>query len=116
MPDEVLNRLLAVAEEQLRWQRAASIPGLRNTLDSVLGTNQLRQAFELCDGTRLGSEIATAVGVSPATVTRWTQHWRDLGLVYETESRRLRHLTSLASVGLGVELSGRVDDDPRQSR
>lgn len=116
MPDELLAQLLAVAHEQLRWQRAATIPSIRETLDSVLRTTQLRRAFEMCDGTRTSSDIAAAVGVSPATMSRWTQGWRDLGLAYEVEGRRVRHLTSLVSVGLAIELAAETSLETGQAR
>jgi hypothetical protein len=84
LTDDLLAELLATAQEQLRWQRAAVLPEVRKTIEATLTTMQLRQAYEMCDGTKAGTEIAKAVGSSKQTVSRWAQRWRDLW-------HRLRH-------------------------
>lgn len=90
--------------EMLRWQRAAVLPEVRRTIEQALTTTQLRRAFEMCDGTKTGSEIASAVGVSAQSVSNWTRRWRDLGIAYETDDRRIRHLVSLDALGLPIEV------------
>lgn len=50
--EELLAELLATSQEQLRWSRAAALPGIRATVADALPTTQQRRAFELCDGTR----------------------------------------------------------------
>lgn len=110
--DELLTELLAVAQEQLRWQRAAVLPDVRKTIETALTTTQLRRAFEMCDGTKPSADIAKAVGTSPQSLSRWTGRWRDLGIAYEVEGRRVKHLTSLSALGLPVEVDG-DDGAPR---
>lgn len=90
--------------EMLRWQRAAVLPEVRKTIEGALTTTQLRRAFEMCDGTKKGSEIASAVGASNASISNWTRRWRDVGIAYETDDRRIRHLVSLEALGLPVEV------------
>jgi hypothetical protein len=102
--EELLTELLATAQEQLRWQRAAVLPQVRETIDQTLGTTQLRCAYELCDGSRSGSEIGATVGTTKQTISNWTRRWRDLGIAYDTPERRIRHLTSLEALGLTVEV------------
>lgn len=77
---DVLLRLLAVAEEHLRWQRVAVTPQVRTTIERTLTTTQLREAFELCDGTRSSTDIAAAVKTAKQTMSGWTRRWRDLGI------------------------------------
>jgi hypothetical protein len=102
--EELLTALLETAQEQLRWQRAAVLPEVRKTIETALSTAQLRRAYELCDGQTVGADIAKAVDASPASFSRWAQRWRDLGIAYEVDGRRVRHLASLASLGLDIDV------------
>lgn len=108
--EELLAQLVAVAEEQLRWQRAAGLPEVRKTVDQTLTTTQLRKAFELCDGVKSSADIAKEVGASKQSLSGWTRRWRDLGIAYETPERMIRHLTTLKSLGLPVDI-----DEPKRS-
>ena len=96
--------MLEIASEQLRWLRAASTPQVRATVAEVLPTTQLRTAYELCDGTKASSETASQVGISPQAFSAWTRRWRNLGIAYEVEGRRIRHLISLAALELPLKV------------
>ncbi|MFL5833454.1 MAG: hypothetical protein ACJ76B_05700 [Solirubrobacterales bacterium] len=89
--------------EQLRWLRAAALPSVRETVSTALKTSQQRKAYELCDGSKTGRDVAAAVGASPAAVTGWTQRWRNLGIAYETADKKIGHLVSLATLELPLE-------------
>lgn len=104
--EDLLGELLAVAHEQLRWQRAAMLPEVRKTIERVLTTAQLRRAYESCDGTKQSADIAAEVGTSKQNMSAWTRRWRDLGIAYEIEGRRIKHLTSLSALGLSIEAGG----------
>lgn len=99
-----LTRLLAVAEEQLRWQQAAVLPQVRSTVERALTTTQLRQAYELCDGAHSSSDIAKNVKTSKQSMSSWTRRWRDLGIAFENDDRHIQHLVSLRSLGLDVKV------------
>jgi hypothetical protein len=103
---ESLARLVEVAEDQLRWQRAAVLPEVRKTIEQALTTTQLRRAYEMCDGQTPNTEIAKAVKTSKQSMSGWTRRWRDLGIAYEAE-RGIRHLTSLKALGLPTEVDER---------
>ena len=113
--DELLAELLATAEEQLRWQRAAVLPDVRRTVETTLTTTQLRRAYEMCDGTNASADIAKAVGTSKQSMSGWTRRWRDLGIAYEVEARRIKHLTSLSALGLPIEVGEANDKAPSRS-
>jgi hypothetical protein len=102
--EEQLEKLVAIAEDQLRWQRAAVLPDVRRTIEQILNTTQLREAYELCDGETQAADIAKTVKTSPASLSGWTKRWRDLGIAYEVEVKRTKHLTTLKSLGLPVQL------------
>ena len=108
--EELLAQLVEVAQEQLRWQRAAVLPDVRKTVDQTLTTTQLRKAFELCDGSKSSVEVAKEVKVSKQAFSAWTRRWRDSGIAYETPERTIKHLTTLKSLGLPVDI-----DEPKRS-
>jgi hypothetical protein len=99
---DVLVQILAVAEEQLRWQRVAVVPHVRETIERTLTTTQLREAFELCDGETSSSDIANKVKTSKQSMSGWTRRWRDLGIAFETDGRFIQHLVSLRSLGIEI--------------
>lgn len=101
--EELLGELLETAREQLRWQRAAVLPEVRKTIEKALTTTQLRRVYEMCDGKTTNSDIAAAVGASPASLTNWTRRWRDLGIAYEGDKGN-RHLVSLSALGIPIDV------------
>lgn len=104
--EELLIQLIAVAEDQLRWQRASVLPDVRRTVDQALNTTKLRKAYEACDGETQSSVIAKAAGMSAATFSEWAKRWRELGIAYERPGKRMAHLVSLTALGLPIN----VDD------
>ncbi len=104
--DALLRALLAIAEEHLRWQQAATLPTVREALVSTLSTSEMRMVYEMCDGQRTFRDIAASAGVSLSTVSSWTRRWRDAALIYETESGRMKQLVSLEAIGLSTEVDG----------
>jgi hypothetical protein len=102
--EELLARLIDVAEDQLRWQRAAVLPEVRKTVDQALTTTKLRTAYEGCDGETQSGDIAKAADMSAATFSEWAKRWRELGIVYERPGKRMRHLVSLKALGLPIKL------------
>jgi hypothetical protein len=102
--EEFQREMLALAGEQFRWLRAAAMPGVRVTVAAALGTTQLRRAYELCDGTRKSNEVASEVGISKQAFSAWTRRWRNLGIAYEIEARRIKHLISLSALEIPVEV------------
>jgi hypothetical protein len=107
--EELLAQLVNLAEEQLRWQRASVLPQVRETIDKTLTSTQLRKAYEACDGSVASTEVAKAAGVSKQAFSTWTRRWRDLGIAFEVEGRKIKHLATLKSLGLAVE----IDDDEK---
>lgn len=98
------ERLLAVAEQQLRWIRAAALPQVRETVLAALPKTDMRRAFELCDGERTGAEVAKEVGVSPQSISNWTKRWRNLGIAFEVKGGANSHLISLESLEIPLEV------------
>ncbi|MDQ4144177.1 MAG: hypothetical protein M3198_10635 [Actinomycetota bacterium] len=106
--EDSLVRLVAVAEDQLRWQRAAVLPQVRQTIAQTLNTKRLRKAYEMLDGAHLGKDVAKATDVSEATLSRWARRWRNLGIAYEYVDedgvKRTKHLISLEDLELPIDV------------
>jgi hypothetical protein len=103
MESLLLAELVALGQDQLRWHRAAVLPQVRETVEKALNSTKVREAYELCDGTKTGQEIAKAVGTSQASFSGWNKRWRDLGIAYE-DGGKVKHLASLKSLGLPLKL------------
>ncbi len=101
--EEILMQLLATAQEQQRWQRAAVLPAVRQTVAENVKSTDQRKAFEMCNGKTPNKEIAQAIGKSEATISRWTSSWRDAGIAYEAQDGT-QHLVSLETLGLPIEV------------
>jgi hypothetical protein len=102
--DELVVQLVELAEDQVRWQRAAFLPDVRKTVDLALNTTKLRKAYEGCDGETQSADIAKAASMSAATFSEWAKRWRELGIAYERPGKRMTHLVSLKALGLPVEI------------
>lgn len=105
--EDLLGELLATAQDQLRWTRAAVLPDVKRTIEQTLNSTEQRRAYEALDGTKAGAEVAEEVGVSEASVSGWSRRWRDLGIAYtfkgETGRARTKHLVSLEDLGVPIE-------------
>jgi hypothetical protein len=102
---DALTQLVALVEEQLRWHKAAAMPQVRATIEAALTTTQLRRAYELCDGKRTFDQIAKEVGASQGSISNWTRRWRDMGIAFDRPDGRVQHLTTLAALGIPLEVS-----------
>jgi hypothetical protein len=94
--------LLLELRKQTEWLRLLGIQQLRPLLLDTLSSDAHRMVYELSDGTRSVREIASAAGVSAASVSRFWSRWASLGLVVESEQYpgRSKHLMSLTALGL----------------
>jgi cell wall assembly regulator SMI1 len=112
--DAVLRELVEVAREQLRWQQAATLPEVRETLATALATTEMRRVYEMCDGQHTFREMAAEVGVALSTIAKWTKRWREAALVHEADAGRMQQLVSLEAIGIPTEVT--ADSAPSRSK
>lgn len=105
MDETALGELLRIEREQLRWLRAMALPQVRITVRDALKSDTERLGYDLSDGVRTGRDVASATGVSPATVSAWWKKWRLMGIAEDADGRRVVHIATLAE--LGLESTGR---------
>jgi len=103
---DILQELVEVQREMLRWIRFSSIPQLRHTLETVLAGDLDRRIYELTDGEGTSRNIAALVGVSKTTITSKWAKWAQLGIVERLPSGQCRRLCSLGEVGIDLPQSG----------
>jgi len=103
---ETSDEVLALLRELVYWTRFQNRGALKAALDELLPSKTDRQIYELSDGSNSQPEIAKQVGVSQPTISNKWKFWRTLGIVYEVadEPGRCRHLASMRSLGLDVEV------------
>lgn len=97
MDDSETKKLL---REIVLWLRFQNRSPLQSLLRDVLSSPSDKVIYDQSDGTRSQPEIAQAAGVSQPTVSTKWKTWRQLGIVYEIEGGRCRHLADLRSVGI----------------
>ena len=97
MNDTETNDLL---HEMVLWLRFQNRSALQSRLRDVLSSDSDKIIYDQSDGTASQPEIAKAAGVSQPTVSTKWKAWRQLGIVYEIEGGRCRHLADLRSVGI----------------
>lgn len=107
-----MDELVQIQREQLRWLRALALPQVRATVIETLKSPSERKAYDLCDGTRTGREIAAAADVSPATVSGWWKKWRLMAIAEDVEGRRVAHIATLAELGLDAQGSAGLREEP----
>lgn len=96
MSDEVIPLL----QELIAWTKLSNRSLLIQLLtDTLKGASHIK-AYEASDGTRSQSEVATAAGVSIATVSNLWASWRRMGIVLEAGGGRVRHLALPSDLGL----------------
>jgi hypothetical protein len=77
------DRQTSLLEELVAWTRFAHREALVRALDHVLADERHLRAYELTDGTRTQSEVATEAGLSQPSVSGLWQKWRRLGLAHD---------------------------------
>lgn len=101
--EDLLEQLLAVSQDQLRWQRAAVLPRVRETIDRTLATGKQRRAYQLLDGTRESKAVCQALEVPKGTLSGWTTKWRNVGIAFNNEEGHVQHLISLDALDLDLD-------------
>jgi hypothetical protein len=98
--------------EILKWIRFSGLREVKSVLTSVLDDPQKLLAYHLSDGSRGTIEIGEATGIrSTATITRYWQTWKQLGLGESISVRggdRFRRLFDLTDFGIVVPESNEV--------
>ncbi len=98
--DTALAPVVEALREVVVWLRFSGQDQLRQTLQSLLSTENDRTIYELTDGTRIQTEVAQEASVTSAAVSLKWKEWRRRGLLLETADRKKpRHLASIQFLG-----------------
>jgi hypothetical protein len=88
--------------QQTKWLKFLARRELSDLLRRTLRTAQERAAYEASNGQLGTREVGAAAGISAATVSRWWNRWRVIGIIEIDERGRASHLMSLESLGLNA--------------
>lgn len=89
---------LMLLRELVIWTRFLAREPLQRSLREVLTDPRHQWAYELTDGERTQTEIATAVQLDQTTISDLWAKWRRLGLL-DDQGRRPSKLISLNDLG-----------------
>ena len=100
---ELLEQIASSLKDLVKWTKVTSYPMVRNTLETVLDTEQKRQVYELLDGERTVTEIKKMCGANPRLISEWGQEWEGIGIVEESGRKgRRKSSFDLAVYGIAV--------------
>ena len=102
MNEDMLEELVRIQRDMLRWIRFTSIRQLKHSLESVLVTDLDRRAYEMTTGEATTRAIAGALGVGKTTVLSKWGRWTQIGIVERLPSGQCRRICSLAGVGIEI--------------
>jgi len=112
------DRMIELLQEMLKWTKFAGMKEVKNTLVSVLDTEQKRLVYHLSDGTRGTVEIAKLAGIgSTGTVFDMWQAWLKLGLGESIPVRggsRFKRSFDLEDFGIEVPQIKEVKKEEKQ--
>lgn len=112
------NEQTKLLKEILKWIKFSGMRELKNTLVSILDSEQKRLVFHLSDGTRGTVEIAKIAGVgSNKTVYDMWQAWLKLGLGESIPVRggsRFKRSFDLEDFGIEVPKVKEVEIEEKQ--
>lgn len=97
------SRTETLLEEIATWSRFMAREPLDRALRSILRDPKHQAAYQLTDGQRSQTEIASAVGIDQTTVSDLWTRWRKAG-VLKTAGRRPERLIDLQDLGWSPEM------------
>lgn len=83
----------------LKWQKLQGIKILRETLPSILDTDEKRIVYENTDGKKTARDIMKIVNVGLGTLSRWWNDWYSQG-VLEKKGQKYVKIASLKELGI----------------
>jgi hypothetical protein len=108
--DELLNKLISIQEEALRWNRLSGLNNLKTIFDVEFKTNEEKLVYELSDGEKSIRDLEKDTGISRSKVALLWRKWYNIGIMEKSqkyEGKRMKKAFSIADVGMDVEFSSK---------
>ena len=77
----LLQEIVDSLRELVTWARVIGYPTVKQTLDTILDSDEKRLVYHLTDGQRGVKEIQRLTGVNVRYISEWGQEWERIGIV-----------------------------------
>ena len=102
----LLQEIADSLRELVIWTRVIGYPIVKQTLETVLGSDEKRLVYHLTDGQRSVKEIQKLTGINARYISEWGQEWERLGIASPSRvsSVRGRRQRTFDLVDFGLEI------------
>lgn len=103
--EALLERIAGAVEEQVRWTRFMGMIQLKTVLEQAVKGDDDKRIYELSDGERSIRDIEKRVSASRSRIASLWTKWHKMNIMERSEKyggKRMKHLCSLAEVGIDV--------------
>lgn len=102
----LLQEIAGSLRELVTWARVTGYPTVKQTLETVLDSDEKRLVYHLTDGQRSIKEIQRLTGVNARYISEWGQEWDRIGIVGPSRVSSIRgrrqRAFDLADFGLEI--------------
>ena len=102
----LLQEIADSLRELVTWTRVIGYPTVKQTLETVLDSNEKRLVYHLTDGQRTIAEVQKLTGVNARFISEWGQEWERIGIVEQSRTSKIRgrrqKVFDLATLGIPV--------------
>jgi len=76
----LLQEIAGSLRELVTWTRVIGYPTIKQTLETILDSDEKRLVYHLTDGQRSIKEIQRLTGVNVRYISEWGQEWDRMGI------------------------------------
>lgn len=102
----LLQEIAGSLRELVTWARVTGYPTVKQTLETVLDSDEKRLVYHLTGGQRSIKEIQRLTGVNARYISEWGQEWDRIGIVGPSRVSSIRgrrqRAFDLADFGLEI--------------
>ena len=105
--DELLNKIITIQKEQLRWDRLSGMNHLKGIFDVEFKNDDEKIIYELSDGEKSTRDLEKDVGVSRSKIALLWHKWYNMGIMEKSQKydgKRMKRSFSMADVGMYVKM------------
>ncbi len=86
----LLQEIAGSLRELVVWTRVIGYPTVKQTLETVLDSDEKRMVYQLTDGRRSVAEIQKMTGVNARFISEWGQEWERIGMVEQSRVSKIK--------------------------
>jgi hypothetical protein len=102
----LLQKIADSLRELVTWTQLIGYSTVKQTLETVLDSNEKRLVYHLTDGQRSVAEIQEMTGVNARFISEWGREWERIGIVEQSHTSKIRgrrqRVFDLAAFGISV--------------